>query len=115
MAYPLFFMVKQNANITTRYVFERYEIALDKLRQEQPEIKNLRIHTRNEWYPNLVFVANKYSKVYGYEIELINSNFELNAGDLVFGQFHPSMEKYSLERITAYGDIKLYKVLGSRE
>lgn len=109
-------VLQRNAREHTSYNVEEYELALDKLHKEHPEYNNLRIHSKNEWYPSLVFVANKYSKIYNYEIELITSKDDVAVGDLLFGEYHPRMEPYKMEKLAEYfGDIKLYRIISLKK
>lgn len=103
--------IHQNAKEHTSYKVERYEIDFEKLRLKYPEYKNIKILTRDEWYPSLVFVANKYDKIYGYDIELANSKTPILEGDLVFGEYHSRFDKMRLEKLADFNDgIKLYRV-----
>ncbi len=106
------FIIKRNSTEKTTYKVERYEIDFEKLRVKYPEYKNIKILTRDEWYPSLVFVANKYDKLYGYQIELANSKTPLEKGDLVFGEYHGRMDTMKVEKLANFNDgIYLFKVI----
>lgn len=103
--------IQQNATEHTSYKVERYEIDFEKLRLKYPEYKNIKILTRDEWYPSLVFVANKYDKFYGYQIELANSKTPINKGDYVFSEYNNRFKELNLETVADFKDgIKLYWV-----
>jgi len=114
LASPIYKIIDRNLTESTEYVFERYELALERLHETHPEISQIKVHTRNSlWYPNLIFVANKFSKIYGVEINLVKPTDRLMAGDLVFGSYHERMERYNLTLIEQYGakgDIRLWRV-----
>ncbi|MFY0673776.1 MAG: glycosyltransferase family 39 protein [Bacteroidia bacterium] len=108
----VFVNINQNATENTSYKLERYEITFDRLRKQFPAYKNIKIHSRDEWYPSLVFVANKYSKIYDYQIELCNSKSKVEKGDLIFGEYLERLKHYNLEKIADFHDgIKLFRVL----
>ena len=111
LAYPTYQIIERNATEGTSYDMERYELALDELRRVLPQHKKLRLHTRGEYYPSLVFVQNKFEKIYGYELELANANDELHKGDLIFGSYHDRMMNVPMEELFEYRGIRLWRVL----
>ncbi|MBI3142702.1 MAG: glycosyltransferase family 39 protein [Bacteroidetes bacterium] len=114
LAWPIAHKAIENSNTHTDYVMERHELALDKIREQLPQIKQISIHTRNDCYPNLSYLANVYQKIYGYQISLISGVDGLGAGDYVLGEYHPRMDVLSLEEIAVFGEIKLYRVQAKR-
>lgn len=114
MAWPAFQIIERNATENTTYAYERYELHLERLRTEHPEIKRLSVHANNEWYPSFVFLGNKFEKIYGIQLDFINGDDPISSGDLLFGVYHPRMATLALEPMMAFGptqDVKLWKVV----
>lgn len=114
LVHPTAKAIQKNASETTSYVYERYELHLEKLREQHPEIKYLKVHTNNELYPTLIFVGNLNKKVHGLELDFVTSQDEVKEGELLFGVYHPRMAPYQMKVIERYGskgDVKLWRVL----
>lgn len=113
LAVPSSKLIERNAKETTSYPYERYELHLEKLHEQYPELKYLKVHTNNEWYPSLVYVGNVFKKIHDLELEFITSKNEIKDGDLIFGVHHPRMNPYKMKVIERYGpkgDVKLWRV-----
>lgn len=109
-------IIRYNATAKTTYKVERYEIDFEKLRLKYPDYKNIKILSRDEWYPGLVFIANKYEKLYGYNIELANSKSTFSTGDIIFSEYNKRFEKLHLKQLgNFYDGIKLYQILEIKE
>lgn len=116
LVHPTTKALKKNSSEATSYVFERYELHLEKLREQHPEIKYLKVHTNNELYPTLIFVGNLNKKVHGLELDFVTSKNEIKEGELLFGAYHPRMDPYEMKVIERYGpkgDVKLWRVLST--
>ena len=116
LAIPASKLIERNSRETTSYPYERYELHLEKLHEQYPELKYLKVHTNNEWYPNLVYVGNVFKKIHNLELEFITSKNEINKDDLIFGVYHPRMDPYKMKVIERYGpkgDVKLWRVLST--
>lgn len=109
-AYPIYSVIEKNASEETTYDIERYELALEKLRKSLPEYKRIRLHTRGEYNPNLVFLQNRFEKIYGYDIETVTSSQELKPGDLVFGSYHDRFKYYSTTTLFKDEQIYLWRI-----
>ena len=106
--------IDRKSSISNIEPTEKIELALDKFRKEIPEYTKIRIHSRNVYYPTLVYLANKYQHVYGYEIELVTSYDELFKGDVIVGEYHACMSNLELEKHGEYKGIKMYEVVSVR-
>lgn len=111
ISYPCYLIIDRNAREKTAYDIERYELVMDKIRIQFPEHKKLRIHTRGEYYPSLVFLQNKFEKVYGYELELIGAKDEFVTGDLVLSSYHNRMKEVPRKTLLVYDKIYFWQIL----
>lgn len=117
MAWPTYQIIERNTTETTGYIYERYELYLEKLHKDRPELDHLRVHANNEWYPSFVFIGNKFKKKYGVQLDFITSQNEVYAGDLLFGAYHPRMDVFDMEVVQSFGpkgDVRLWQVLDVR-
>ena len=110
LAYPITMQIMTNYKPKLYWDVVQYEVALEKMRKQHPEIKKFRILTRNEWYPNLIFVVNKYERLYGYDLDIITSRNTLVDGEEVLGFWHPNIEEIGFKYQFGYDQVVFWKL-----
>lgn len=87
-----------------------YEWGLRKMLKEHPEYKQFTIHTRSEWYPNLIFMVNWLNDQKGYDVNLINSKKPIEVGDKLYGHKHDRFKHFHMSKLVDFGPIELRSV-----
>lgn len=108
-------MVKDRYQPKDYWEVMEYERGLWQLKRDHPELKKFTVHTRREWYPNLIFIVNIFNDQFGYDINIINSSAEIGKGDLLYGFDHERFKKYDLEKTIDLGPIEVRTIFGKKE
>ncbi|MCB0737193.1 MAG: glycosyltransferase family 39 protein [Bacteroidetes bacterium] len=108
---PLYNTIKDKYKPQNYWNVVEYEQGLWQLKKHHPEYKTFKVHTRREWYPNLIFMVNLFNDHYGYDLEIMNSGQDIKVGDLLYGHKHERFKNYEMEKVVDLGPIEIRKVL----